>query len=294
MTDVLERILARKRAEIAAARAAPAGGAGLPAGWAVATAATVAVPGAAISAAPGAAGAAESAAPLPDGRFLAALRRGIATRGLALIAEIKRRSPSHGLIRADFDAAAIARAYAAGGATCLSVLTDGPDFGGSLADLSAARAASGLPVLRKDFIIDAWQLAEARAAGADCVLIIVAALGAARASALIRAAVCDFGLEVLVEVASAAELDAALASDAVMIGINTRDLRSLEMDPDRALRLAPRVPPDRLAIALSGLRTHAELLRHAEAGVRAFLVGEALMRAPDITAATRRLLGDHG
>jgi indole-3-glycerol phosphate synthase len=266
MSDVLEAILARKRAEVAAARTS-----GAPADL---------TPHA--SAASG------------DRPFLAAMRAALADGGLALIAEIKRRSPSHGLIRADFDAGTIARAYAAGGAACLSVLTDGPDFGGSLADLSAARAASGLPVLRKDFLIDQWQLAEARAAGADCVLVIVAAVGADAARALTAAAQRDFGMDVLLEVASEEELDAALATDAVMIGINTRNLRTLAMDPARALRLAPRIPADRIAIALSGLATHADLARHAEAGVRAFLVGEALMRAPDIAAATRRLLSGHG
>jgi indole-3-glycerol phosphate synthase len=265
VSDVLERILARKRDEVAAARALTP------------------------SPAPAA-----NAAGQGDRPFLAAMRAALAGGGLALIAEIKRRSPSHGLIRADFDAAAIARAYAAGGAACLSVLTDGPDVGGSLADLSAARAASGLPVLRKDFLIDPWQLAEARAAGADCVLVIVAAVGADGARALTAAAQRDFGMDVLLEVASEAELDAALATDAVMIGINTRNLRTLAMDPGRALRLAPRVPADRIAIALSGLASNADLARHAEAGVRAFLVGEALMRAPDIAAATRALLSAHG
>jgi indole-3-glycerol phosphate synthase len=271
MSDVLERILARKRDEVAAAKARI-------------SVAELFRQAYAPDRPPG---------DQPRRPFLDAMRTALA-QGVALIGEIKRRSPSHGLIRADFDAARIARAYAAGGATCLSVLTDGPDFGGSLADLKAARAASGLPVLRKDFIIDEWQLAEAQAAGADCALVIVAAVGAEAARALTRAAMRDFGLDVLLEVASEAELDSALKTDAVMIGVNARCLRTLAMDPDRTLRLAPRVPADRIAIALSGLQTRADLARHVDAGVRAFLVGEALMREADIEAATRRLLAGHG
>jgi indole-3-glycerol phosphate synthase len=222
--------------------------------------------------------------------FAAALEAAIAAGRHALIAEIKKASPSRGLLRADFDPAALARAYRAGGASCLSVLTDTPYFQGRDADLGLAREAAGLPVLRKDFMLDPYQILESRHLGADCVLLIIAALDRALAREL-AAAAAELSLDVLVEVHDEAELEAALALDTQLVGINNRNLKTLEVDLATAETLAPMVPRDRIVVAESGIRGPADLDRLAHAGARAFLVGESLMREKDVAAATRRLLG---
>lgn len=208
----------------------------------------------------------------------------------ALIAEIKKASPSKGLIRADFDPATLARAYSAGGAGCLSVLTDAPSFQGSEAYLISARTAAPLPVLRKDFMIDPWQIAESRAIGADAILIIMAAVDDALALDLLNEAK-RFGMDALVETHDEAELDRTLQLDARLIGVNNRSLSTFVTDLAVTERLAPLVPRDRLLVAESGIHSYVDIERLQRAGARAFLVGESLMRESDVEAATRRLLG---
>ena len=260
MSDILDRILAVKAAEVEAARRA----------------------------CPLAAMRERAGAGTPVRDFAGALRAKIAAGAAAVLAEIKKASPSKGVLRADFDPPAIAASYAAGGAACLSVLTDRQFFQGAPEYLSAARSACALPALRKDFIVDPYQVYEARALGADCILLIVAALDATRLRDL-EAVARDLGMAVLVEVHDAAELDVALQLATPLVGINNRNLRTFEVTLETTLGLLPRIPPERLVITESGILARADVARMRAARVDAFLVGEAFMRAPDPGAALREL-----
>jgi indole-3-glycerol phosphate synthase len=261
--SVLDRIIAVKRAEIAAAKKT--------------------VPEAVLTTR-------ANAAP-PPRDFVASIKNHIAKGRSAVIAEIKRASPSRGLLREDFEPADLARSYEAGGAACLSILTDREFFQGAAEHLQSARAACSLPVLRKDFIIDPYQALEARAMGADCILLIAACLSVDEMKSL-EAQANTLGMAVLVEVHDAAELDAALQLRTPLLGINNRDLRTFETRLETTLSLLPQVPGERIVVTESGILSAADVTRMRSQGVNAFLVGEAFMRASDPGERLRALVGD--